>query len=127
MSPFLVDPFSLQRCLRFRRRGHGGADGPGRGGGWPRRAFQHRIDVDTGVQLARGNALVSEMERLLEAGADVDGVLQDAVGAAGPPAPRAVSAAVPKPPEPQTPLNRRERRALERLRRRTRQRSANRA
>ena len=79
---------------------------------WRRRA------QDTKEQLARGNAFLSEMERLLSAGVDVDGMLENAAGAAGPPAPapRALGAAVPEPPaEPEPPLNRRQRRALERL------------
>ena len=91
-----------------------------------RQAWRRREHA-TREQLARGNALVSEMERLLEAGTDVD-ALQDAVCGAGPPAPRALGAAVPEPPAgPEPPLNRRQRRALERQRRKTRRRRANRA
>jgi len=81
-----------------------------------RQAWRQRAQ-DTKEQLARGNAFVSEMERMLKAGTDVDAMLE---GAAGPPAaaPRAVGAAVPDPPpSPQTPMNRQQRRALERLRR----------
>ena len=83
-----------------------------------RQAWRRREQA-TKEQLARGNAFVSEMERMLSAGVDVDAMLEGAAGAADPtaPTPRAVGAAVPAPPAaPEPPLNRRQRRALERQR-----------
>ncbi|MDH3913631.1 MAG: hypothetical protein OEU09_20325 [Rhodospirillales bacterium] len=83
----------------------------------------------TREQLARGNAFVDEMERMLKAGAAagatpaaMPGPIPEAAGSATP-EPRAVGAAVAKAPAgPEPAMNRQQRRALERQERKRRRR-----